>query len=274
MPRAQRYPKPTGFVLVARAVFTDEELLDDNEPYTRRLAWLWLVAHAAYKPRTASWGSIHVELERGDILASLRTLGKHWRWTPNRVNRFLDLLVKTGRIVEHLRTEAGTVYRVVKYDTYQSPWDTGDTASGTPRETATVQRRYENSKGKEGYTDITLFSVADAPAKGNSTWLTPFHDAWSDIVKGTMPVGRSVKSLEQVIAANGETKDDCHETARRFRAYLTRNAHFSPSAQKFLESHGQYAGGAIPITSGKMVAPISNDEARLLQLAYGSEVAS
>jgi hypothetical protein len=148
MPRAQRYPKPGGYVLVARDVFSDDELLDDNAPYTRRLAWLWLIAHASYKPRTISWGSIHVKLDRGDILASLRTLGKQWRWTPNRVNRFLDLLVKTERLVEHIVTEAGTVYRIVKYDTYQSPQDTSATDSGTAVNTATVQRRHKKNAGK------------------------------------------------------------------------------------------------------------------------------
>ena len=274
MPRAQRYPKPTGYVLVARAVFTDDELLDDDEPYTRRLAWLWLVAHAAYKPRTASWGSIHVELDRGDILASLRTLGKHWRWTHSRVNRFLDLLVKAGRLAQQQETKAGTVYRVVKYDAYQVRQDTDATASAPPNDPAAFQRRSKKDTGNAGNTNIPFFSVAEAPAKVNAAWLTPFHDAWTELVKGTMPVGQSVNPLAQVIEAVGEAKNDCPESVRRFRGYLTRNACFSPSARKFLETHGQYAGGAIPITTGRTISRISDDEARMLQRAYGSEVAS
>lgn len=249
MPRAQRYPKPTGFVLVARAVFTDEELLDDNEPYTRRLAWLWLVAHAAYKPRTASWGSIHVELERGDILASLRTLAKHWRWTHSRVNRFLDLLVKAGRLAQQQQTEAGTVYRVVKYHAYQVLPHTNATASAPPSDPAAFQQRSEKDTGNAVKTNTSLLSVAEAPAKGNSGWLTPFRDAWTEIVKGAMPAGQSANPLEQVIEAVGETKTDCPESILRFRAYLSRNASFSPSARKFLQTHGQFAGGVVPAYS-------------------------
>jgi hypothetical protein len=180
MPRAQRYPKPGGYVLVARDVFSDDELLDDNAPYTRRLAWLWLIAHASYKPRTISWGSIHVKLDRGDILASLRTLGKQWRWTPNRVNRFLDLLVKTERLVEHIVTEAGTVYRIVKYDTYQSPQDTSATDSGTAVNTATVQRRHKKNAGKS-----TGTSKKNRPVPQGGT--SPEHPLDLTVVRSAKP---------------------------------------------------------------------------------------
>lgn len=138
MPDAARYPKPDGYVSVARAVFSADDLLA-GDPYCKIAAWLWLIATATRQPRIARWKTTAVPLQRGEVLLSYGLLARKWGWgSKGQVERFMRLLEKTGRIAVRNRTDAGTVYLIVNYDAYQAglPLNTSDNGSlcGTPTE--------------------------------------------------------------------------------------------------------------------------------------------
>lgn len=106
-----------GVFAVDRGVF-DHPLFATGEPFSRREAWLWLVAEAAWKPRQVNRNGVIIDLQRGQLAHSIRFMAEAWGWSKSAVDRFLARL-KTGTMIG---TEAGTgaiVITICKYDAYQ-----------------------------------------------------------------------------------------------------------------------------------------------------------
>ena len=100
-----------------------------DDPASRRDAWLDLCQLATHQPRRV--GGTKIELRRGELITSVRTLADRWKWSKSRVHRFLTELECEEMIETGAGTVSGTVYRVVKYDVYAVPWDTERDSSGT-----------------------------------------------------------------------------------------------------------------------------------------------
>ena len=107
------------WIAVSVEVF-DHEILH-GDPYSRRDAWLWLIANAAWKDHeTRTRGGV-IKLRRGEVLAGLDHLAKTWDWSVKRVRTFLRDLVAAGMIEKgQAKTQYATVYLLTKYDTYQT----------------------------------------------------------------------------------------------------------------------------------------------------------
>lgn len=138
-----------GVFAVDRGVF-DHPLLANDQPYSRREAWLWLVSEAAWKPRTVGRAGAVIELERGQLAHSIRFMAEAWGWSKSSVDRFLTRL-KTGTMIE---TDAGTgvvVITICNYDAYQrvslpdrdstrdEQRDTSGTAPGQTKDIQTIK---------------------------------------------------------------------------------------------------------------------------------------
>lgn len=62
-------------------------------------AWQWLIAEAAYAPRTRSLMGRTVPLRRGQLAVAQRYLCSKWNWGRHAVRGFLERLVEAGMIV-------------------------------------------------------------------------------------------------------------------------------------------------------------------------------
>ena len=126
----------------------DHELAGD--PACRRWAWLDLCDMAAFKDRTQIIGGRVVTIRRGEFLASIRFLASRWRWSKDKVRRFLATLARSGcaKIATVNGTPDGTVYRIVSYDTYRAG---GDSIRDTERDTngTPTGQREEVEEGKK-----------------------------------------------------------------------------------------------------------------------------
>jgi hypothetical protein len=69
-----------------------------GERFTKREAWMWLVAAAARRPCKRRVGVITVALTRGQLAYSQRFMAARWRWTLARVQRFLERLAAESMI--------------------------------------------------------------------------------------------------------------------------------------------------------------------------------
>jgi hypothetical protein len=106
-----------GVFAVDRGIW-DHDVLSDNEPYSRREAWLWLVSEAAWKPHKRRITGRNIELDRGQYVGSLRYIASKWRWNEARVRRFLSALISAEMV--DAKTDAGvTVLTIRKYSEYQ-----------------------------------------------------------------------------------------------------------------------------------------------------------
>lgn len=156
-----------GVFAVDRGVF-DHPKFQEDKPFLKVNAWLWLLAAAAWKPVVRRISGKDYHLARGQLVASTRYMAMQWQWSEARVRRFLDVL-KTdagGDAEIDAATDAGiTVITIRKYDEYQRvslPRDAANDASsdaGTDAEATQERRKEEDTKD----TKIDTRSVATRP---------------------------------------------------------------------------------------------------------------
>jgi hypothetical protein len=128
----------SGTVNISRAIFDHEFFA--SEPMTEREAWIWLIMEASWKPRKKRAGDVIVDLERGQLAASVRFMASAWKWTPARVQRFIKRLSDLSMIVP--KTDTGvTVITICKYNEYQ-PQPKGS-------DTGPIQDRYRSDTNEK-----------------------------------------------------------------------------------------------------------------------------
>lgn len=134
-----------GVFAVDRGIW-EHDLLMDSDPFSRREAWLWLVSEAAWKPHRRRIIGRSIELDRGQLVGSLRFIASKWRWSEPRVRRFLTAL-KLENMID-AQTDAGvSIITICKYDEYQRvslPTDAKDKTSDDAG--ATQERRKVEDK--------------------------------------------------------------------------------------------------------------------------------
>jgi len=128
----------SGTVNISRAIFDHEFFA--SEPMTEREAWIWLIMEASWRPRKKRAGDVIVDLERGQLAASVRFMAAAWKWTPARVQRFIKRLSDLSMIVP--KTDTGvTVITICKYNEYQPPPKAADTGP--------IQDRYRSDTNEK-----------------------------------------------------------------------------------------------------------------------------
>lgn len=97
-----------------------------GEPFSRRDAWLWLIANAAWKPRRFKVAKINgmIELQRGQTLAARGYLAHKWMWGEKKVRLFLEFL-ESENMIEMVQSKGrfANVVTICNYDKYQKPSD-------------------------------------------------------------------------------------------------------------------------------------------------------
>jgi hypothetical protein len=128
-----------------------------NEPFCERMAWVWLIEEAAWKPTRKRVGGNIVTLERGQLAHSTRFMAEAWGWSKSRVSRFLRKLRQVGMIAGQPAGQGNVVLSICNYDNYQVSRDSSGTASEAPSGTVAGQQRdssgtnqNEGKEGKEG----------------------------------------------------------------------------------------------------------------------------
>ncbi len=121
-----------GYIKISRKMFDgSDRLWEENRPRTKAEAWIDLIQMANWRTGQRIIGCEIVELNRGEFLASYRYLANRWRWSKNKVNTFLKLLQKSGRIKGQRQTTFGYVYVLINYRAYQDYKDSDRDGKGT-----------------------------------------------------------------------------------------------------------------------------------------------
>jgi len=106
-----------GFYLMHRG--WQEHPVFGNYSFSRRDAWVWLIENACWKPRNFDNFGSKVELQRGQLCRSTRSLAKEWGWSEAKVRRFLKRL-KSDAMIDTNTSSGRTVITVCNYGRYQS----------------------------------------------------------------------------------------------------------------------------------------------------------
>lgn len=133
----------SGYVRIFRRLTESDLWLD--EKFTRGQAWVDLVLIANHKDGSFRYRGIKVNIKRGQVGYSEVSLAKRWRWSRNKVRRFLCEL-KTEHQIEQQKSNVLTLITIVNYDTYQT--------DGTPNETPEKHQKDTNKKEKKEKNNI------------------------------------------------------------------------------------------------------------------------
>jgi hypothetical protein len=146
-------PMGRGHLALSRKMFDGNDALwEGDEPFDRRSAWIDLLQLAAINPRRRIVGTAVIVLDRGEALASERFLAARWHWTRGKVERFLALLEKLGRIARktsHGSSQVPGIVSIVNYDTYNTPRTTSRASDRAAGEPGTSQVRAKEEERKE-----------------------------------------------------------------------------------------------------------------------------
>jgi hypothetical protein len=195
-----------GTVNISRDLWDDEAFRDAT--FSEREAWIWMIAEASWKPRKKRVGDRVVDLERGQLAASLRFMAGAWDWTDSKVRRFLDKLSK--REMVSTKTDAGvTVVTICNYDKYQSA---GRSTDAGP----TQDRRRTDANEKKG--EIRDYSEANASDADASPPAEPEDFAKELFDRGVAFLSRHGTNDRQARAIIGKWRRD-HDDERIFAAF-------------------------------------------------------
>jgi len=179
-----------GSFAVARELFTEPDSFWQPEgPWSKREAWLDVLASAA-------WEDDH-GLKRGEVWISSRKRERRWRWSRNRVRRFLrDLetrktLKPKGGFADPVR---GSIYLIVNYGRY---------AFGGPGP-RTHQRTHQKPQNSTAQTELVT-TAGMKPGDILKAWLSTLSEEISaaDRAKQMVAARRIAKarSPEQIMKA-------------------------------------------------------------------------
>lgn len=143
-----------GYIKLWRLSVDNKDYL--SEPFTRWQAWIDLLLLANHKPNRIYIRGISVEVGVGELVASEEFLSIRWRWSRNKVRRYIVLLSsKTKQQIIVKRNNKITTISIVNWNTYQG----NDTTKSTTNDTTERQQKdipkndknVKNVKNKEIY---------------------------------------------------------------------------------------------------------------------------
>lgn len=148
---------------VDRAIWTHPEF--DDEVFTQREAWMWIVGEAAWKERRVRGQNGSILLTRGQLSHSIRFMAEAWGWHRSRVERFIDRLVTRDMLERQVET-GQLVLTICNYERFQLGGDVDRDTVETSPETRSRRPRdtVETNKNQETKKPLPLPAVEDAAA--------------------------------------------------------------------------------------------------------------
>ena len=124
-----------GWIKLYRQI-QDNMLWTSSEPFDRRSAWIDLIMMANIQTKETIYRGQVIKIRRGQVYTSIRKLAIRWRWSRDKVNRFIKALIEAHMIEHNNRTTSGTLLTIVKYDDFQNRADTNKTTNKSTNKTA------------------------------------------------------------------------------------------------------------------------------------------
>jgi len=120
-----------------------------SEPFTRCQAWIDLLLLANNKDSFFFKRGIRVDVKRGQVGYDIESLGKRWKWSRGKVERFISMLENDSQVVRQ-KNNITTLISICKYNIYQS----SDKANDNPNRKADGQqtiKQTDTNKKEDNY---------------------------------------------------------------------------------------------------------------------------
>lgn len=106
-----------GWISIHRQI-RDNWVWKSNEPFDKRSAWIDLLLSVNHKSKKIPFENGFIEIERGQVLTSIKQLSEKWKWSRHKVSDFLNQLEQDTMIVQ-VRDTRKTLISIVNYNIYQ-----------------------------------------------------------------------------------------------------------------------------------------------------------
>ena len=174
----------SGYIAMSRD--WQEHDVFGNDEFSRRDAWAWIIAQAAWKPTASRIKGSKVDLARGELSYSVRFLAQKWRWSKSRVDRFIAVLreegmietrSKIGTVAGHSAGQGQSILTVCNYDKYQSPLKDERDNDEQKNGTTAGQQRDKEEEGNKGRKEEKVMPENSGSYAffGQTIKLTPRH---------------------------------------------------------------------------------------------------
>ena len=138
-----------GWIRLDKAI-RENFLWNDGEPMSRGQAWIDLLLRANFEDNVSILRGKPTLIKRGQLHTSILHLAQEWRWSRERVARFLKLL-EDEEMIKTERTTHGTTITIVKWGVYQGGCTTDEATDKSTHEAtdkSTDKSRYNNNTNK------------------------------------------------------------------------------------------------------------------------------
>ena len=142
----------------------------DKEPFDKRSAWVDLLLTANHSDKKILFNGELITVKRGQILTSVRKLSAKWKWSVNKVYRFLKLL-EDDEMLQKESDKDRTLLTIENYSIFQCCEYTNENSNGntngnsdeytseTPTETPTNTPTEHKQECKEYKNDKNVKNV-------------------------------------------------------------------------------------------------------------------
>jgi len=219
-----------GWICLHRKISEDEIWF--LEKFTKAQAWIDLILNANHKKKVIDIRGNLIKIERGQIGWSELTMAERWKWSRNKVRRFLSWLEHEGKAEQQKLFKLTTITTILKYEEYQTiqQKDNRKTTDDTTEGTQTTM--LNNIKDIVGYLNLKTNKKYQANSKKTIS-----------VINARMNDGFTVEDFKKVIDVKteqwlGDAKNDLYlrpETlfGTKFEGYLNQNPISSSSQSLF-----------------------------------------
>lgn len=137
-----------GWIRLDRKIL--QNWLWKDKPFSRGQAWVDLLLVVNHEPKKVPFDGGVIEVQKGEMITSIRKLADRWGWSVGKVGRFLNVL-EDEKMLTKKRNANGTVISLVNYGLYQIT----RTESGTPTE---HERNTDGTLTETNKNDITIYN--------------------------------------------------------------------------------------------------------------------
>lgn len=171
-----------GWIKLHRKI-QEHWLFSFSEP-DKALAFIDLVLSASFDDGTVMIKGRTYAVKRGQFLVAQTTLQKRWKWSQNKVKRFLNLL-KNERMVDLETDERTSIITICNYMDYQSGERADGRTIGRPSERAVERATNEQSNDikrskelQEGEEVKAIVDSGESPVEQKDFYEVQFDRLW------------------------------------------------------------------------------------------------
>ena len=130
-----------GWIKLHRAI--QEHWLWDDEPFTRGQAFIDLLLMVNHKDKKIMFNGELIEVKKGSKITSLRQLSDRWKWSTNKVKKYLEQLQKDG-MMNYKSDNKKTLLTIENYGVYQGQGNTEETQKEHRSDTEENQKKFKS----------------------------------------------------------------------------------------------------------------------------------